>query len=123
MAWGCPAAGRRRTATLYCWLGPPSWPADGGACGLRPPPGGTVTAPVPERAAVCGDPAASSTIDRLADLLPLAAGVNVTETVHVPPAASVVIPSTGQVEVCAKSAEFAPASEIELTSSGAPPVL
>jgi len=51
---------------------------------------GAAAAPVPVRAAVCGEPVALSAIERLAVRVPVAAGLNSTETVQVAAAASVV---------------------------------
>ena len=49
---------------------------------------GAAATPVPESEAVCGDPVALSAILTDAVLAPVAAGLNVTETVHFEPAAS-----------------------------------
>src|SRR5439155_1744042 len=74
-------------------------------------------APVPERATDAGLPAAFEAIDSSAVLVSVALGVNVTETVQLPPAATVV-----QVLVCANWSGFVPPSVTPLTTRLALPV-
>ena len=77
--------------------------------------------PVPLTPTLCGLPAASSLIPTLALRLPVAAGVKLTVIVQVALTASVAGPE-GQVFVCAKSAEFVPATAMLLIVSGAVPL-
>src|SRR5206468_2784170 len=76
--------------------------------------------PVPESGTECGLPGALSAIDRVALRVPAAAGVNVTDTVHVPEGASVapvhVSPDFG------KSPALVPEMVTPLMSRGAVPV-
>lgn len=77
---------------------------------------------MPVSARVCGLPGALSVTDTLAVRLPPAVGVKVTETVHEPPAGTVV-GATGQVLVWAKSPALVSVMAIPLIDSGAVPVL
>lgn len=63
-----------------------------------------VPVPVPVNDTPCGDPDALSEIERLALRLPVAEGVNVTETVQFPFALKLL----PQLLVCEKSPEFVP---------------
>lgn len=76
---------------------------------------GVGVTPVPERATVCGLPAALSATDIDPDLAPLAVGVNVTLIVQV--AATPRLP--GQLLVCEKS----PVAVIEVIANEAEPLL
>ena len=73
--------------------------------------------PVPLTPSVWGVPGALSATETLAVRLPVALGENVTETVHVPPAARLA-GASGQLSVSAKSPAFAPVSEIALIERG-----
>jgi hypothetical protein len=77
---------------------------------------------VPLSGKACGLPGASSVIVTVAERLPVALGVKVAEIVQVALAASS-DGTSGQLFVCAKSAEFVPPSRIELIASGAVPLL
>ena len=67
--------------------------------------------PVPDRATVCGEPAALFAIDSVAEKLPAADGVNVTLTVQEAPAARV--PPHGLLpDVIAKSVGLVPAIDM-----------
>jgi len=75
--------------------------------------------PVPLRLVDCGEPAALSVTERAAVKLAAETGLNVTEIVQLPPAAS----DVPQVLDWEKSLEFAPPIEMPLIGSGALPVL
>ena len=75
--------------------------------------------PVPLSAAVCGEPEALSATEIAAVKLAAESGAKATEIMQLAEAASV----APQVVVSAKSAGFAPASEIEIPVSVAFPVL
>ena len=75
--------------------------------------------PTPVSATVCGDPVALSATERVALELAELVGEKVTEMLQNAPAASEV----PQLLVCAKAAEPAPLSEMEVIVSGDPPVL
>ena len=83
---------------------------------------GAETVPVPESATLCGLPAALSLIVTLALRLPVAVGENVTLSVQVAPAASV-LGLSGQVFVCAKSPALAPLTPMLLIVNAAVPLL
>jgi len=80
---------------------------------------GFVLPPVPERVAVCGLPVALSVRVTEAAKDPLAAGMNVTLTVQLAPAATL----PPQLLLCAKSPGFAPVSLMLLMLKAALPVL
>lgn len=81
---------------------------------------GTPVVPVPLSATECGLPLASSAIVTLALRAPVVEGVNVTETAHAVPAASV-LGLSGHVVVRAKSAAFVPVTDRLEIDSGPEP--
>jgi hypothetical protein len=78
--------------------------------------------PVPVNATACGLPDALFVIETLAERLPAAPGVNVTEMEQLDPAA-IVLGATGQVLDCPKSAAFVPVTEMPLIERAALPEL
>jgi uncharacterized protein YqcC (DUF446 family) len=76
-------------------------------------------APVPERVTVWGDPAALSAMVTDAPRLPAAVGVNVTEMLQLPPAATL----APQVLLCAKSPGLVPVTAMLVIVKAADPVL
>lgn len=75
--------------------------------------------PVPVSVMACGEPAALSVIVTLAERLPTASGLKVTEIVQFAPAATL----GPQVWVWAKSPELAPVTKMLVIDKGAVPVL
>jgi hypothetical protein len=78
--------------------------------------------PVPESARVCGLPAALSTIETLAERVPVAVGWNFRLIVQLAPAART-LGETGQLVVSMKSPGFAPANPSAEMVKGPVPVL